>query len=61
MFGLIKYFYHGILLIILFVVGSAIGIDSSTWLILLAAYVLWPFFNALVDSLNNRINNRPPH
>ena len=71
MYELIKNAIKGLFLIIFFVVGSALGIDSTTWLILLAAFILWPFIELLVQNLDNRaknltekldnhIKNRPP-
>ena len=73
MYELIKNAIKGLFLIIFFVVGSALGIDSTTWLILLAAFILWPFIEVLVQNLDiraknhaeklrqNRLKNRPPH
>ena len=70
---MIKNAIKGLFLIIFFVVGSALGIDSTTWLILLAAFILWPFIELLVQNLDiraknhaeklrqNRLKNRPPH
>ena len=53
MYDLIKGAIKAIYLIIFFVVGSALGIDSTTWLILLAAFILWPFLDPLKHSLDN--------